>query len=906
MKEWYRCSADEVLREFGTSSAGLNRKEVIRRRRQFGENRVTESRKDPPWKIFFKQYQDLLVMILLAAAVISFLTDNGESTLVIFLVVTMNAALGTAQQVKARKSLESLKRLSAPHAAVIREGRRQQIEAWEAVPGDILLLEAGDLAAADARIVECTSLQVNESSLTGESGAVFKRQEPCVREMPLAERSCMIYSGSLVTGGRGMAVVTATGMETEIGHIADMMNDAGEKKTPLQISLDQFGSRLAAAILVVCLAVFFLSIYRGMAVLDALMFAVALAVAAIPEALGSIVTIVQAMGTQKMAREHAIIKDLKAVESLGCVSVICTDKTGTLTQNRMHVEELGLVENGKFQWVKEAHLTAHRGRRQRETAKQLLRGCMLAGNVAVLDSRKPLDQKPAVCGDAMEVALAEAYVSLGFTEEKQKQETSRLKEFPFDSVGKSMSVIYRKNQEIFLYMKGAPEVVLGRCTKWWCGVERRTGSETAQTELTAVLTETERKQIRELVSEAGFRGRRVIMAAYRRLPTGWEQLERKKVEKDLIFLGMAAMTDPLRPETKEAVKETREAGIFPVMITGDHIETAMAIGEQAGIRTPGDLALSGAQLDQMGEEELDQKLERVSVYARVSPEHKLRIVKAWQRKGRITAMTGDGVNDAPALKQADIGIAMGKGGTEVSKEASAMILADDNFATIIKAVANGRNVYRNILNAIQFLMSGNMAGILCVLYTTLRNLPTPFAPVHLLFMNLVTDSLPALAIGMEPPEEGLLKRPPRDTKRGILTGAFLKEITIQGFLIAACTMTAYLAGLYGWPECMAGNVTGSSAVAATMAFSTLTLARLFHGFTCRSHRSLFKIGIFSNLYTVMAFEAGIVLLAAVLFVPGLQRVFMATDMSVEQFCLVVGLSFAPTALIQMGKMLKHL
>lgn len=333
MKEWYRCSADEVLRELGTSSAGLNRKEVIRRRRQFGENRVTESRKDPPWKIFFKQYQDLLVMILLAAAVISFLTDNGESTLVIFLVVTMNAALGTAQQVKARKSLESLKRLSAPHAAVIREGRRQQIEAWEAVPGDILLLEAGDLAAADARIVECASLQVNESSLTGESGAVFKRQEPCVREMPLAERSCMIYSGSLVTGGRGMAVVTATGMETEIGHIADMMNDAGEKKTPLQISLDQFGSRLAAAILVVCLAVFFLSIYRGMAVLDALMFAVALAVAAIPEALGSIVTIVQAMGTQKMAREHAIIKDLKAVESLGCVSVICTDKTGTLTQN---------------------------------------------------------------------------------------------------------------------------------------------------------------------------------------------------------------------------------------------------------------------------------------------------------------------------------------------------------------------------------------------------------------------------------------------------------------------------------------------------------------------------------------------------------------------------------------------
>lgn len=922
MKEWYQCSEREVLKGLETSMDGLDKKEVLRRRKQFGENRVVEAGEDPPWKIFIRQYQDLLVMILLAAAAISFLTDNAESTLVIFLVVTMNAVLGTVQQLRARKSLESLKRMSAPHAVVVRERKQQEISSSEVVPGDILILETGDLAAADARILESVALQVNESSLTGESGSVFKTAEPVREGTPLAERSCMIYGGSLVAGGRGRAVVTATGMETEIGRIAGMMNDAGEKRTPLQISLDQFGSRLAAAIMIVCLAVFFLSIYRGMAVLDALMFAVALAVAAIPEALGSIVTIVQAMGTQKMAKEHAIIKDLKAVESLGCVSVICTDKTGTLTQNQMHVEEAGIPDGQKrrVNWVR---LAGSMGKRQQQDLSQFLTGCVLAGNAMKLDTVKTDEKKGKGqstesdeselinASDATEEALARAYLSYGVNRESLWKRAARLKEFPFDSINKCMSVVCRQDGRIFLYMKGAPEVVLMRCSFWPSGFEEKgqtkaesradvSAAQVEQKSSGMKMVEREREKILEMVSEAGLKGRRVIMLAYRELNSGWERMNRRQLEDGLVFLGMAAMTDPLRPETRGAVKEAEHAGIFTAMITGDHKETAMAVAEQAGIRKPGDLVLSGAQLDQMSEEELNRKLNRVSVYARVSPEHKLRIVKAWQRKGKITAMTGDGVNDAPALKQADIGIAMGQNGTEVSKEAAAMILADDNFATIIKAVANGRNVYRNILNAIKFLMSGNMAGILCVLYTTIRDLPTPFAPVHLLFMNLVTDSLPALAIGMELPEKGLLEQPPRNTKQGILTRKFVEEISVQGFLIAACTMTAYLAGLSGWPE----GAGGGEALAATMAFSTLTLARLFHGFTCRSSRSLLEIGIFGNLYTVMAFEAGTLLLAAVLFIPGLQSVFAAADMSLLQLLLVGGLAFCPTFLIQMGKILR--
>lgn len=891
MKEWYQCTGKEVLDDLQVTDAGLTDSQVTERRRTFGGNQLIESKKYPAWKVFLKQFQDLLVLILIGAAVISMVTDNMESTVVIFAVITLNAVLGTVQHQKAQKSLEGLKALSAPMALVLRNGKKTQIPSGEVVPGDILYLEAGDLVVADGRILESTSLYINESSLTGESAAVCKTEKPVQRPVPLADRSSMVYSGSLVTSGKGTVIVTATGMETELGKIASMMNNTREKKTPLQVSLDQFSSRLAAAIMVICLIVFLLSLYRKMPVLDSLMFAVALAVAAIPEALGSIVTIVQAMGTQKMAREQAIIKDLKAVESLGCVSVICTDKTGTLTQNRMSVE-LVCIDGEIIEWQQlKAKTPEHR---------RFLEACALVNDaVTEEDAKEQSGENHGAgigIGDATEVALTEFICERGLSPSEIRNRYPRIRELPFDSDRKMMSTVHRagwtgswkgmdageEKADRILLTKGAVDVLLDRCKKV---VDK--GS-------IRPITSQDRKRITEQNQICSQKGLRVLAFTFR--PIGREEglLPSEKLERNYVFLGMAAMMDPPRPETAKAVEDAKRAGILPVMITGDHKMTAMAIAEQVGIRTPDQRAVTGAELNEMREEELEKNLEQITVYARVSPEHKLRIVRAWQKKGNIVAMTGDGVNDAPALKQADIGIAMGKNGTEVSKDAAAMILADDNFATIIKAVANGRNVYRNIKNAIGFLLSGNMAGIFCVLYTTIMALPVPFAPVHLLFINLLTDSLPAIAIGMEQPVKGLLKVPPRNPRRGILTLDFISEVMVQGALIAVCTMKAYLIGLTGSPE-----------LASTMAFSTLTLARLFHGFNCRSAQPLFKIGIFSNLYTIMAFEAGVLLLAAVLFVPNLQILFSASDLSRWQLICVCSLAFIPSVIIQTGKFLRY-
>lgn len=768
--------------------------------------------------------------------------------------------------------MESLKQLSAPNAKVIRNGVKQEIPSREIVPGDIVMLEAGDMIVADGRILHNYSLQVNESSLTGESTNVEKTDTVIEGKAALADRVNMVYSGNLVTYGRAQVLVTGTGMKTELGKIAGLMNAAKERKTPLQESLDKFSGRLAMLIMIICAVVFGLCIYRKMTILDSLLFAVALAVAAIPEALGSIVTIVQAFGTQKMAKENAIIKDLKAVESLGCVSVICSDKTGTLTQNKMTVQQIYI--DGKVYEPKELDITD-------QTQRYLLYDAVLTNDSSIVEGKG--------IGDPTEYALLEMFRNIqvesskffgsaGIHEDILRKLMDRIEEVPFDSDRKLMSTKYSLHGVPTILTKGAVDVLLDRCTsvRYTNGIRP--------------MTESEKEKIRKQNQIFSENGLRVLSFAYK------ESDEPLSVdtEYNFIFLGLISMVDPPRPESVEAVADAKKAGIRPVMITGDHKITAVAIAKQIGIFEDGDIALTGAELDALTDAELDDRITKISVYARVSPENKIRIVEAWQRKGNIVSMTGDGVNDAPALKKADIGVAMGITGTEVSKDAAAMILSDDNFATIIKAVANGRNVYRNIKNAILFLLSGNTAGVFSVLYTSIMGLPVPFAPVHLLFINLLTDSLPALAIGMEPADERLLDEKPRDPKTGIMTRDFVMTMIAEGVLIAAVTMTAYHIG-----------ISGSPAMASTMAFATLTMARLFHGFNCRSKESIFEIGLGSNKYSLYAFTAGVCLLALVIFVPFLHSVFSVENLSATAIVQIIGLSFIPTVIIQLVKLCRN-
>ena len=863
MKEWYQMREDEVLEALGSDANGLSSEKAEALLKTHGENVLRETKKKSVWRVFAEQFADLLVIILIIAAIISMISGNVESTIVIFAVITMNAILGTVQHEKAEKSLASLKTLSAPTAKVLRGGVKGEIPSAQVVKGDILLLEAGDMVTADGRILESYSLQVNESSLTGESTNVEKKTVVLEGEKALGDRINMVYSGSLVTGGRAVVLVTATGMETEIGKIAALMNATKEKRTPLQVSLDKFGSQLAIVIMIISAVVFVLSLYRKMPVLDSLMFAVALAVAAIPEALSSIVTIVQAMGTQKMAREHAIIKDLKAVESLGCVSVICSDKTGTLTQNKMTVQQV---------YINHQTMEADALDLKQQSHRYLLYDAILTNDSAIVEGQS--------IGDPTEVALLEMGRKADIKEDILKEMMPRMEEIPFDSDRKLMSTKYRLHGVPTILVKGALDILLKRTDRIRIGDEVRP------------ITEQDVKEILDKNQAFSEQGLRVLAFAYKEAQAN-QQLTLDE-EDHLIFIGLVSMIDPPREESREAVSEAKRAGIRPVMITGDHKITATAIAEQIGIFGEGDMAVTGPELDEMSDVELDENIEKISVYARVSPENKIRIVDAWQRKGAVTAMTGDGVNDAPALKKADIGVAMGITGTEVSKDAASMILTDDNFATIIKAVANGRNVYRNIKNAVKFLLSGNMAGIMAVLYTSLAALPVPFQPVHLLFINLLTDSLPAIAIGMEKAEKDLLSEPPRDPKQGILTKDLMTALFVQGGLIAVCTMIAFYIGL-----------STDSATASSMAFATLTLARLFHGFNCRSRHSIFKIGLVSNIYSVGAFFGGVLLLALVIFVPVMRTLFSVSPLSGYQIGMIALLAFIPTVIIQLYKVMKE-
>ncbi len=859
-KRFYQWESAELLEELQTSLQGLTEQEADHRLQRDGKNELQESKPPHPLMIFLSQFRDLLVVILIAAAIISMVSGEVESTVVILAVITMNAVLGTMQTIKAQKSLDALRQLSTPNARVMRGGVKMEVPSTQLVVGDVLLLEAGDVVGADARVLESYSLQVNESALTGEAESVEKQTSVIVGECPLGDQKNMVFSSGLVTYGRGVAVVCATGMQSEIGKIAALMNQTKERKTPLQKTLDDFGRKLSIGIILICILVFGLNVLQGNAVLDAMMFAVALAVAAIPEALSSIVTIVLAMGTSQMAKEHAIIKNINSVESLGCVSVICSDKTGTLTQNRMSTQQF---------------FRDHRQIDAKQLQAERIDELLLLGFVLCNDAQSATGQR---IGDPTELAFVDLAHHYGKDELALRAQYPRLAENPFDSQRKLMSTLHQMGERRVLIVKGACDELLKRCVR----IESETGCR--------MIEEADRQAVLVQNGQFAENGLRVLGLAYRVMETTTSTLTLAD-ESSLTFVGLASLMDPPREESAQAVSDCRQAGMIPVMITGDHKVTACSIARTIGIYHEGDLCLDGMELGAMSDAQLDACLEKVRVYARVAPEHKIRIVQAWQRKGKLVAMTGDGVNDAPALKQADIGIAMGITGTEVSKDAASMILTDDNFATIIKAVGAGRNVYANIRNAIIYLLGGNLSGIITVLCASLFALPVPFLPVHLLFINLITDSLPALAIGMERSSDDVLKQAPRDPSQGILDGSTVRTLGVQGVLIAAVTIAAYFIGLsYSWAQ------------ATTMAFATLCLARLFHGFNCRSTYSLRHIGLFSNRYSIAAFFAGALLLGVILFVPGLHALFSVTTLAPWQHALIVVLAFLPTLCIQLIKL----
>lgn len=854
-KQIWQRECGELLEQLQCGEAGLSLQEAQKRMEQYGPNELQAGVRKSMLQIFGEQFRDVLVMILLAAAGVSAVLGDWESALVILAVILLNAVLGTVQTMKAASSLDSLKQMSAPTAKVVRDGGVVQIAGREVVPGDIVVLEAGDAVCADGRLLEAASLKCAESALTGESLPVEKDTATIVGEVPLGDRKNMVFSGSFVTYGRGRFLVTTTGMHTEMGTIAALLKSTEEKKTPLQSSLDRFGKKLSVIILALCAVLFAVSVFvRKENAMQAFLFAVALAVAAIPEALSSIVTIVLSFGTQKMAREHAIIRKLQAVEGLGSVSVICSDKTGTLTQNRMTVKKLYVA--GKILTAKEADFSD-------PVQDPLLRTALLCSDATVTEAGE--------VGDPTETALVRLGEVHGIDEEDMRRKYPRLAELPFDSDRKLMSTVHDAAGGRMLLTKGAVDVLLDR----------------------SVIGPLEREEIEEINRQFSGEGLRVLAFACRRLPDQSLSLD---MERELTFLGLIAMMDPPREEAKTAVSECIAAGIRPIMITGDHKVTASAIAKEIGILTPGTVALEGADIQHMSDEELRKTVSSVSVYARVSPEHKIRIVRAWQSLGNLVAMTGDGVNDAPALKQADIGVAMGITGTEVAKDAAGMVLTDDNFATIVKAVENGRNVYANITRAIQFLLSGNTAGILAVLYASLMGLPVPFAAVHLLFINLLTDSLPAIALGVEPHTGAVMREKPRPRDQGILTTPFLLSVAVEGLVIAAATVAAFYMGL------RTDALTGS-----TMAFATLCLSRLLHGFSCKAQRPvLLSRRLWNNPVLLLAVAVGVVLLAAVLLFPALHGLFHVAALSGGQFGVIALLAVGSLVVVQLLKALRSI
>lgn len=864
---FYRKSSDETMEELNTSLNGLSSQEAAKRKERYGANELKEADRPSALQIFIDQFKDLIVIILIVAALISGATGDLKSTIVIIAVLILNAILGTTQTLNAQKSVDSLKSLSVPKVKVIRDGQKQEIDSTDVTIGDLVVFEAGDMIVADARIVDASSLQVNESALTGESHAVDKTVDPIAGEVVIGDQTNMVFTSSQVTYGNGSAIVTDIGENTEIGKISSLIKGATSRKSPLQRSIDEFSKHLSMGIMIICVIVFGLVYWNSGNFMSAAMFAIALAVAAVPEALASIITIVESLSCQKLAKENAIMKSLNSVETLGSVSVIASDKTGTLTQNKMTVNDIYLNET----LVKPDQLDLT------DKAAQFLMNTMVLTNDSFING----DQK---VGDPTELALIELGRKYGITEQNHREKYPRVAELPFDSVRKYMSTLHDIDGQRVLLVKGAPDELLRQTTHVLINGEVRE------------ITSDDQVNILNQNNKFAEEGLRVLGYAFRYFDD--DELDFKH-EDHLTFVGLTSMIDPPREESKEAVAKAIRAGIKPIMITGDHVVTGRSIARKIGIFQEGDMVLDGATLEKMSDEELARDLEKISVYARVAPEHKIRIVNAWQAKGKVVGMSGDGVNDAPALKQADIGIAMGITGSEVSKDAADMILTDDNFATIIKAVTVGRNLFANIKNAIKYLLTGNSSAIIVVILTTFMaffdsKFVVPFLAIQLLFINLVTDSLPAISIGMEEGTEAVLDDAPRDPNESILTAKTFKEVISGAILIAIAVMVAYLIG-----------VNTGKGYATTFAFLVLCLGRLFHGFSCRSDLPLSKIGIFSNKNTVYAFLVGLALVPLIVFVPAIGGMFGVVSLSLSQILTILGLAFAPTLVVQAIKMIRY-
>ena len=868
----YLKTVEETLSEFKTSAEGLTAAEAAERLQRDGKNKLAEPPKDSLFKKLMMQFADPMIIILIVAAAISGVTafyanESFADVIIILAVVIINAVLGVYQESKAEKAIEALQEMAAATSKVYRDGKLITIRSEELVPGDVVVLEAGDAVPADGRIIQCASMKIEEAALTGESVPVDKTEEALdlgnQKEIPLGDRRNMVYMGSTVVYGRGMAVVCETGMNTEMGKIADALAQAKEGKTPLQIKLSQLSKVLTVLVLVICAIIFAVCLLRdediiGGVILDVFMVAVSLAVAAIPEGLAAVVTIVLSIGVTNMSKRNAIIRKLTAVETLGCAQIICSDKTGTLTQNKMTVVD-------------------YYGDDQNLLAKAMALCCD-----AVIE---PGDD--TATGEPTECVLVNYAAKLGINKKDAEAETPREEEVPFDSGRKMMSTLHvdKKTGRVIQYTKGAPDEVLKKCTHILSGGQKRP------------ITDEDKKNILSANKEMADKALRVLMASYAEYDQMPEKISSENVERDLCFIGLVGMIDPVRPEVKAAIEECDSAGITPVMITGDHVDTAAAIGKELGILSEGRRAITGAMLNEMDDETFEKEIEGIGVYARVQPEHKVRIVNMWKKKGYVTAMTGDGVNDAPSIKSADIGVGMGITGTDVTKNVADMVLADDNFATIVGAVAEGRRIYDNIRKAIQFLLASNMSEVISIFAATMLGF-TILQPVHLLWINLVTDCFPALALGVEKPEADIMKRSPRKTTDGVFAGGMGVDMVYQGFILAGLTLAAYFIGHY--IESGVWEI-ATSPDGTTMAFMTLSLAEIFHSFNMRSQRgSIFSIKNLNPALTLAA-VASLICTTLVIYVPFLSDAFDFEHISLLEYAVALGLAFMIIPIVEIVK-----